>query len=49
MSEIKMREDSLFERISALIEEARNLKAMGLPPESIAQATGLSIEEIEAL
>ena len=28
---------------------ARNLKTMGLPSESIAQATGLTIEEIENL
>ena len=31
------------------LEIAKKMKAMGLPPESIAQATGLSIEEIEAL
>ena len=31
------------------LEIARNLKTMGLPPESIAQATGLAIEEIEKL
>ena len=31
------------------IEIARNLKTMGLPSESIAQATGLTIEEIENL
>ena len=31
------------------LEIARNLKTMGLPSESIAQATGLTIEEIENL
>ena len=31
------------------LEIAKNMKTMGLPSESIAQATGLSIEEIEKL
>ena len=30
-------------------EIAKNLKAMGLSPENIMQATGLSMEEIENL
>jgi predicted transposase/invertase (TIGR01784 family) len=31
------------------LEIARNLKTMGLPSESISQATGLTLEEIEKL
>ena len=36
-------------RAEEKLEIAKKMKAMGLPSESIAQATGLSIEEIEKL
>ena len=36
-------------RAEEKLEITKNMKTMGLPSESIAQATGLTIEEIEAL
>jgi predicted transposase/invertase (TIGR01784 family) len=37
------------ERQEGLEKVARNLKALGVPVETIAQATGLSVDEIAAL
>ena len=36
-------------RAEGVLDTARNLKQLGVPVETIAQATGLSVEEIEAL
>jgi predicted transposase/invertase (TIGR01784 family) len=36
-------------RIQANLQSAKNLKALGVPAEIIAQGTGLSIDEIEKL
>ena len=36
-------------RLQANMQNAKNLKALGVPVEIISQGTGLSIEEIEKL
>ena len=38
-----------YARAEGILQTARNLKSMGIPFDSIVQATGLSIEEIEKL